>query len=253
MTFRELDDWLRSLLRFELTDAVDPSPNGIQVARRNQEVGRVAFSVDASLESFRRAVQWKADILLTHHGIFWGGPTRLDGVLYERVRILMENDLALYAIHLPLDMHPDVGNNAGIARHLDLQSLEPFGVYKGVTVGVKGTLPSPLSVQEIAEKLTGTDAASARFLPFGPEQVRTVGIVSGSTAGDCRQAIREGLDLYITGETSHEIYHDCLEAGIHAIFAGHYFSETFGVRLLRDAIARQTGLETQFIDLPTGM
>jgi dinuclear metal center YbgI/SA1388 family protein len=252
MTLRDLDCWLCRLLRPELTEAIDPGWNGVQVSRRGEEIRRVAFAVDASLESFRRAAQWGAELLFVHHGIFWSRPFRLEGALYERVRFLMEKDIALYAAHLPLDMHPEVGNNAGIARELQLTEVQPFGAYKGVKVGCKGVLPAALGLDEIARKL-GAGAAGMRSLPFGPEKIRTVGIVSGGPPNEMREAAAEGLDLYITGESSHALYHDCLEAGIHAIFAGHYYTETFGVRLLSERLAAETGLETRYLDVPTGL
>jgi dinuclear metal center YbgI/SA1388 family protein len=253
MKLKDLDTWLRDLLHFELTQAIDPSQNGIQVSRNSQEVTKVAFAVDASREAFRRAAQWGADMLLVHHGIFWGAPVRLDGTLYQRVRLLVEKDIALFAAHLPLDMHPEVGNNIAIARHLGLEEIEPFGEYKGVKVGFKGVLPSPMTVEEVAGRLTGGDSTAVRSFPFGPKEVRSVGIVSGGAPFESQQAVREGLDLYVTGEPAHGIYHDCLEAGIHVIFAGHYFTETFGVRLLCEKLARETGLETHYLDLPTGL
>jgi dinuclear metal center YbgI/SA1388 family protein len=253
MTLTELDRWLRDLLRFDLSESVDAGRNGVQVARRKQEVNKIAFAVDASRETARRAAEWGADVLFVHHGLFWDQPLVLAGTLYERVRMLMESDIALYAVHLPLDMHPEVGNNAGIARHLELREIEPFGDHRGVKIGCKGSLGQPMRLEEIVRRLTGSDATAARSLPFGPEMVRRIGIVSGDAVKDVRQAIREGLDLFITGEASHTVYHDCLEAGIHAIFAGHYYTETFGVRLLREKTARETGLETKYLDLPTGL
>jgi dinuclear metal center YbgI/SA1388 family protein len=253
MTFKKLDRWLRDLLRFELTEAIDSSRNGIQVSRRNQDVRKVAFAVDASREAFKRAALGGADVLFVHHGIFWDRPLRLDGALYERVRFLMENDLALYAAHLPLDMHPEVGNNIGIARHLGLTRIEPFGEYKGCKIGFKGVLPIPLPLDQVVHKLTGGDSTTVRTLPFGPETVRSVGILSGGAPYDSRQAIQEGLDLYVTGEAAHGIYHDCLEAGIHVIFAGHYLTETFGIRLLSKRLAGETGVEIQYLDVPTGL
>ncbi len=253
MTLKDFDAWMRALLHFEAAGDADPGLNGIQVSCSAKEITRAAFCVDACREAVRRAAAFKADVLVAHHGLFWGRRAPVTGVLYGRIRQLMEADMALYAVHLPLDMHPEVGNNAGIARHLGLTDIVPFGPYKGAVVGVKGRLPSPLTVQEIASRLLGGEAASARFLPFGPPSISTVGIVSGGGADNAADAINEGLDLFITGEVSHQLYHDCLEAGIHVIFAGHYYSETFGIRLLRDAFSRDTGIETRFIDLPTGM
>jgi dinuclear metal center YbgI/SA1388 family protein len=250
MTLRELDRWLSSFLRFELTDGIDSSQNGIQVGRRAPEVRKAAFAVDTSQESIRRAAQWGADLLLVHHGFLWDRPVRLDGAMHERVRLLMEADMALYAAHLPLDMHPEVGNNAGIARALGLEGVEPFGAYRGVKLGCKGSFPSPAIMDEVLRML---GISEARCLPFGPERIRTAGIVSGGAAADVRQAVAEGLDLFITGEPAHAVYHDCLEAGIHAIFAGHYHTETYGVRLLCARVAAETGLETRYFDVPTGL
>jgi dinuclear metal center YbgI/SA1388 family protein len=252
MTLRELDGWLSGLLSVREIEAIDPSRNGIQVGRRTAEVRKVAFAVDASRESFRRASQWGADVLFVHHGLFWDRPVRLDGTLYERVRALVESDMALYASHLPLDVHPEVGNNAGLARHLGLTEIRSFGAYKGVKIGCKGLLASPLSLEEVL-RLLGAGATGVRSLPFGPEKIRSVGIVSGGAPYEALQAAAEGLDLFITGEGAHGVYHDCLEAGIHAIFAGHYYTETFGVRLLCEKLAAETGLETRYLEVPTGL
>ena len=253
MTLVELDRWFRALLDMEKAEAADSSRNGIQVSRRNADVKKTAFAVDACLETIRRAAEWGADVLMVHHGIIWNLPARLTGAFYERVRLLMEKDIALYAAHIPLDMNPEVGNNIAIARHLGLSGITPFGVYKGLTVGFKGTLPDPLDLDGLIRKLTGKDSTSVRFLPFGPDSIRTVGIVSGGGSEDVSQAIQEGLDAFITGEPSHRIYHDCLESKIHAIFAGHYATETFGVRLLAERLARETGIDTRYIDVPTGL
>ncbi len=234
---------------------MDASHNGIQVARRNPEVRKMAFAVDACREAFQRAAQWGADVLFTHHGILWDGdrPIRLDGLLYDRVRFLMEKDLALYAVHLPLDMHPEVGNNIGIARQLGLENIEPFAACRDLKIGFKGVFPSPMPLEQVIRKLTGADATATRSFPFGPDLVRSVGIAAGAAPRACREAIEEGLDLFITGEPAHEIYYDCLESRIHAIFAGHYWTETFGVRFLCAKLAQETGVETLFIDLPTGV
>ena len=161
--------------------------------------------------------------------------------------------MALYAVHLPLDMHPDVGNNIEIARLLGLESVQPFGEHGGIKVGFKGVLPSTAGVEELVRRLTGKDATAAKILPFGPQAIRTVGIVSGGAPTDVHQAIAEGLDAFVTGEPAHGIYADSLEAKINVICAGHYFTETFGVRRVGEKLAGEAGLQTEFLDVPTGL
>lgn len=253
MTLAGVERWLDDVLDLAAVAAVDSSQNGIQVARRAETVTRAAFAVDASMESFRRAVEQGAQLLVVHHGILWDRPLRIVGLHYDRVRFLAEKDLALYAAHLPLDVHPEVGNNAGIARQLGLGDIRPFGGYRGTTLGFKGTLPAPVPLEDVVARLSARQGEPVRTLPFGPGMVRTVGIISGDAPWGAAQASAEGLDLFVTGEPAHEIYHHCLEHHIHAIFAGHYHSESYGVQLLAEKLARETGLETTYLDIPTGL
>ena len=253
MTVAELDRWLSSFLDIGALEGIDSSRNGLQVGSATTEVRKVAFAVDASMESFRRAAQCGAGMLVVHHGIIWAVPERIVGPLFERVRFLAEKNIALYAAHLPLDRHPEVGNNIGIARHLGLQDIAPFGTWRGATLGCRGTLPVPMTLEQVVTLMSGRQGEQVRTLPFGAPLVRTVGIISGKAAKDVTQAISEGLDLFITGEPSHEVYHHCLEARIHVIFSGHYHTESFGVRLLADRLARETGVETTYLDIPTGL
>ena len=253
MTLTDLDRWLSEFLGLAALEGVDPSRNGLQVARRAPEMRKIAFAVDACMESFRRAAEWGADMLFVHHGLFWEEPLRITGTLYERIRFLVEHDMALYGVHIPLDMHPEVGNNIGIARLLGLVSITPFGAWKGFTIGFKGTLPSAMSVDQLASVLAGPQAGQVRTLPFGPAEVRTVGVISGGAPWEVVQATAEGLDCYITGEPAHGIYHHCLEARINGMFAGHYHTESFGVRQLAGRLRQDTGLETTYLDVPTGL
>ncbi|HUI71059.1 MAG TPA: Nif3-like dinuclear metal center hexameric protein [Spirochaetia bacterium] len=253
MTLSDLDAWFRKFLDFGTFDAIDESRNGLQVASRALQITKVAFAVDASLESFRRSVELGAQLLFVHHGILWGRQERIVGGLYDRLRTLFEGNLALYAAHLPLDQHPEVGNNIRIAHHLGLHDIEPFGAYHGVKIGYKGVLPAPATLDEVVFRLSGGQGEKVRTLPFGPETITKIGIVSGGAAWDVTQAVEEGLDLYITGEPLHAIYHHCLESRIHVIFAGHYQSESFGVKSLGQRLARETGLETEYVDIPTGL
>lgn len=253
MTLKDLDRWFSRFLDLAAVAAIDRSRNGLQVARRRADVRRVAFAVDASLEAFRRAADWGADALFVHHGLFWSEPVCLTGSTYERVRLLVERDLALFAAHFPLDIHPEVGNNAGIARRLGLVDVEPFGLHRGVKIGCKGRLPEPLPLGSIAELLAEGQSEPVRTLAFGPAVVRTVGIVSGGAPLDVEQAVAEGLDAFVTGEPAHQVYHFCLEERIDAFFAGHYRTESYGVKALAERLARDTGLETTWLDVPTGL
>lgn len=253
MTLSDLDNWLSTFLDISALQAIDSSQNGLQVGSAATEVRKVAFAVDASMESFRRAAEAGADMLLVHHGVLWDRPVRITGAFYERLRFLVEHSLALYAVHLPLDLHPEVGNNIGIARQLGLTDIQPFCSYRGLKIGFKGVLSAPARLEEIVMRLGGRQGEQVRTLPFGPPKIRSIGIVSGDVPREFTQAVAEGLDLFITGESAHEIYHHCLESRIHVIFAGHYHSESFGVQLLADRLARETGVETTYLDIPTGL
>lgn len=253
MRMGEFDRLIRELLALEAAGTGDVALNGLQVTNSREEVNRAAFAVDACLESIRRAAQWKADLLFVHHGLFWGQPLALTAGHYQRIRELLSMDCALYAVHLPLDMHPELGNNAGLARRLGLRDLEPFGQYKGQKIGWKGELPEEKSLEEVAALAFGGRRAALGLLPFGPEAIRRVGIVSGGAADEALQAIEEKLDLFITGEASHTVYHACLEGRINVIFGGHYLTEVWGVKLLSEKLQAESGLEAVFLDIPTGL
>lgn len=253
MLLKDFDEMIRELLDIERIDPLDISLNGLQVSRSNKDLKKAAFAVDASMESFKRSVTLNADILFVHHGLFWGKPYRITGSLYKRVQFLIKNDLALYGVHLPLDMHPEIGNNAGIAHKLKLENVEPFGDYHGLKIGCKGILPSAKTLDDIVYSIPGRAAEPLAKLKFGPSEIRTIGIVSGGAPEIASQAIAENLDLYITGDVSHTIYHEAMEGKINILFAGHYATETWGVKLLMKKIETETDLNTVFIDIPTGL
>jgi dinuclear metal center YbgI/SA1388 family protein len=252
MRIEDFDHYIKELLAIEQLSGIDSSLNGLQVSRNNPLINNIAFAVDASAESFQRAVAWGAELLFCHHGIFFGKTRPVTGILYSRIQYLIENQLALYAVHMPLDLHPELGNNAGIAGLLKLKNRETFGLYHGIKMGIKGTLPKEASLNQISNLLGKNKPLPPRILAFGKEKIKTVGIVSGGAANNVRDAIEEKLDLYITGEASHTIYHECAEAGINVIFAGHYLSEVWGVHSVQRKIAAETKLKNCFIDIPTG-
>lgn len=253
MRLREVDLHIRSILDIDGMAAIDRSLNGVQVGDLDGEVGRAAFAVDAALETIRRAAEWGADLLFVHHGLFWGSDVPITGDHYNRIKLLLDDGVALYAAHLPLDKHAELGNNAQMAAALGLDSVAPFGEYKGTTIGVQGTLPTPTGIESLAATLFGSPDAPIAMLPFGPEANQTVAIVSGGAPHQVDEAIAAGVDCYVTGDASHVIYHRCLEAGINVIFGGHYLTETWGPQAMMRRLQSDIRLETTFIDLPTGL
>lgn len=253
MRLYELDRYFRDLMEIDALTNVDSSLNGVQIGDLDAEINRVAFAVDACMESFTRAVSFKADLLVVHHGLFWGSVIPVTKSHFRRLQYLITNKCALYASHLPLDMHPEFGNNAGLAALLDLKDIEPFGTYHGIDIGLKGTLDPPLDTNSVVEKLGFDRDNCAAVLPFGREESSTVGVVSGGAISQVQQVIDGDLDLFVTGEMGHSFYHLCLEEKVNLICGGHYQSETSGVSLLMDKVKAETGLETAFIDIPTGL
>jgi dinuclear metal center YbgI/SA1388 family protein len=253
MKLGDLDDYLQETLRIREFDRADTALNGLQVGRKGSEIRRVACAVDACMETFRRSVEAGADLLFVHHGLFWGADMPLRRSHLQRIRYLLDNDLALYAVHLPLDAHPIHGNNARIASRLGMLETAPFGNYHGVQIGCSGRLPDPLSIDEVLVALKFDVEACAALLPLGVERSSTVGIVSGGATREVEQAVEARLDLYVTGDTSHMMYHCCLEESINLLCAGHYQTETFGVTAIAELLQSTTDLETTFIDVPTGL
>ena len=253
MNLNDLDRYFRNLLPIDQFASSDSSQNGFQLDRSSKTVARVAFAVDACLETAKRAGEWGADVLVVHHGLLWGKSLPVTGVHGNRIREFLSHDLALYAIHLPLDQHGEVGNNAVLASRLGLENIEPFGEHHGMHIGWKGNLSAGMTIDGIQQRLFGVSADISGVLPFGPSPIRSVGIVSGGASWDVLEAIDQDLDLFITGEPAHSVYHHCLEAGINVLFAGHYQTETWGVEALSRRCASDLGLETTFVDLPTGL
>lgn len=255
MTLKEFNDYLNSFLKKEDFPG-DPSLNGIQIQNAEPElkqIKKVAFAVDACQESAKIAAENNADVLVVHHGLFWGGCETITDSFYKRVSTFIKNDLALVAYHLPLDGNNPYGNNFGMAEMLKLKNVEAFGTWRGMWIGAKGEFENPLSAEklgELAGKITNT---KCKVLPFGKGQIKTVGIISGGGSEDVEQAVEQGLDAYITGEFAHEQYHYAKEMGINVIAGGHYGTEIIGVSLLKDKIEKELGLETLFIDLPTDL
>ena len=216
------------------------------------DVTRLALAVDACQETIAGAVAAGAQMLIVHHGLFWGKVLMVVGPHRRRVQALLDGGCSLYAAHLPLDRHPEVGNNAQLARLLGLTVIGGLGEAFGLPVGVIATaaaMPRTALVARLAASLGVTPLV----LPGGPEQVQRIGIISGGAAKDVVVAATAGCDTYITGETSHSSYHDAAEYGVNVIYAGHYATETVGLKALAAHLDAQFALPSTFIDRPTGL
>ena len=252
MDCTEFVDRLDERLRTDDYADLDASANGLQVGRAAGTVDRVVLAVDAAEATIREAVDRDADALVVHHGLAWGGFDRLTGLHYDRIEPLVANDVALYVSHLPLDGHQELGNAAGVADVLGLRNREPFGTLGPEYVGTRGTATDPHRVEELAALLDRELDTETRVLGFGPETVEDVGIVTGSGVDWIEEAADLGLDALVTGEGKQKAYHEAREAGINVVLAGHYATETFGVRALGDLIGGW-GVETAYVDHPTGL
>ncbi|NLG17498.1 MAG: Nif3-like dinuclear metal center hexameric protein [Fibrobacter sp.] len=240
--------FLDSLL--ETSKIKDHSCNGLQVEGTGQ-IKKIALAVDASMEAYRKAVELDCQMLIVHHGIIWGGIKSITGTVYSQIKYLLDNNINLYASHLPLDLHPQLGNNAGLAKLIGLTSLKPFGLYNGLEIGFEGKLVKHLSLNNLVHLLCEKLGGECTVLPFGEEKVKRIAVVSGGAAEELDQAIKKGVDCFITGEPSHPNYHAALEAGINVIYAGHYHTEKPGVQALGNAIRNRFGVPTLFTDIPT--
>jgi dinuclear metal center YbgI/SA1388 family protein len=232
-------------------DFQDLGPNGLQVPGGG-EVTKVVTGVSAQRALIERAVQERAELVLVHHGLFWEFlPTGLTPVLAERLRPLFKHDVALAAYHLPLDAHPEVGNNAILAERLGCERHEPFGTYRGRPIGRAGTFAGDgVPAAELFDRVRGATARVPTVFDAGTERIRRIGIVSGAGADMLPEAIALGLDAFLTGEPREHVMADVREAGIHFIAAGHYATETFGVRALGDWLAGRFGIEHVWVDIP---
>ena len=246
----------REILSF-LDELLDPGgfddygPNGLQVPGR-AEVERVVTGVSASLELFERAVAADAGLVLVHHGVFWDkAPRALSPAAAARLRMLLTAEVNLVAYHLPLDAHPEVGNNALLADGLGATAHEPFAEHAGRAIGVAARFGEDgVEAGELFSRVTEVTGRAPLVFDDGPDRVRTLGIVSGGAAGDLETAIAAGLDGFLTGEPAEPAMTTAREAGVHFIAAGHYATETFGVRRLGELLAERFGVAHQFIDVP---
>jgi dinuclear metal center YbgI/SA1388 family protein len=229
----------------------DYGPNGLQVPGPD-EVSTIATGVSAHAELFELAAGERAGLLLVHHGLFWGsGAGPIDAVLKRRLQILFDADMALAAYHLPLDAHPQLGNNALLARALEAESYVPFARHQGEPIGVLARLPGDgLAPGELFERVRAITSREPLVFDAGPDVVRSVAIVSGAGADYLAEAQAAGADALLTGEVAERTMAQAREHGLHLIAAGHYATETLGVKRLGEHLAERFGLRHVFLDVP---
>lgn len=230
----------------------DWGENGLQV-EGNAEVRRLVFAVDASLAAIQDALAFGADMLIAHHGFFWGKPLRIVGAHRRRVKTLLDSGCSLYASHLPLDRHPEVGNNAQLAALLGLSIVGEVGDAFGVPVGVVAEPADALSLDDLVARLRSAIGEPVLVLPGGEHGIRRVGIISGGAASEIAAAVAAGCDAYVTGETSHSAYHEATEQGVHVVYGGHYATETVGLKALARHLEARFELPWLFAERPTGL
>jgi dinuclear metal center YbgI/SA1388 family protein len=243
---RYLDDFLR-------VSAIGDSKlalNGLQV-ESGRDVSLIAFAVDACQAVIDETASRGADLLVVHHGLFWDGVQALTGRAYRKFGSLIRNDIAVYSAHLPLDVHPEVGNNAVLMRLLGFEVQGWWGEYEGATIGTwaDAELSRDALGKRIAEKL----GVTPKLLPGGPEKTRRIGIVTGAGGSMIAEAHAAGIDTFITGEAKHHAFFDAEELGVNVFLAGHYATETIGLRALAEHLEKRHQLKWIFIDHPTGL
>jgi dinuclear metal center YbgI/SA1388 family protein len=247
----ELTTYLDTYLN--IASIQDYGPQGLQVEADKDEIRRVALAVDVAPPVIEAAAAWDADMLLVHHGILWRAVLPLAGPLGRRVRLLLQHQINLYAAHLPLDAHPEVGNNAVLARLLQVSVDRWWCSPLGTPIGVLGTAAARPTLAQFTGAIDRELNTRSRALPYGPAVVNRVAIVSGFGADKINEAWELGADTFVTGETSHANYWSAEDYGLNVIYAGHYATETVGVNALGQHLADHFDLEVKFFDFPTAM
>ncbi|MDR2579338.1 MAG: Nif3-like dinuclear metal center hexameric protein, partial [Chitinispirillales bacterium] len=229
----------------------DGSANGLQVEGA-ENITKIGLAVDACLEAYRLAEQKGCQMVIAHHGLIWDGLRSVKGPAYKQIEFLVKSGINLYASHLPLDLHPTLGNNAQIARVLGLKNVQPFGAYKnGMHVGFEGYLSKAATVKFISEIVKKAFGGPVLSLPFGPPKIWRVAIISGGGSFALREAIEKKIDLFVTGEPSHENHHAAQEGNLNVVYGGHYHTEKPGLIALGDFLEKRFGVKTEFLDVPT--
>jgi dinuclear metal center YbgI/SA1388 family protein len=250
VSLKEIVSYCDRVLRTPEIQDYDGAANGLQV-ENDGRVSRIAATVDASLATLSLAAKAGADLVLVHHGLFWGPSHPWTGKRRQLIELLVRNNLAVYSSHLPFDVHPKLGNNVQLCQALGLKRLKPFFFEKGQHLGFKAV--SSVSREDLTARLGQALGAPVKVLPGGPSICRNIGVVTGGAGSQIKLAAREGVDTFITGEGPHWTYALAEDLGVNVLYGGHYATETFGVKALAAALSKRFRLPWQFIDYPTGL
>jgi dinuclear metal center YbgI/SA1388 family protein len=228
----------------------DGAMNGLQM-QNSGAVTRIGAAVDGSLATVKLALAAKVDLLIVHHGFFWSPSHPWTGKKYELLKLLLENDVAVYSSHLPLDAHPKLGNNARLCAELGLKNPKPFFFSHGQNIGLE--IRTKISRDELAKRLSRVIGSKPLLIPGGAGICQRIGIVTGGAGGDLKTAAEAGVDTFITGEGPHWTYALAEELGMNVFYAGHYATETFGVKALTAELSKKFKVPWTFLDHPTGL
>jgi dinuclear metal center YbgI/SA1388 family protein len=253
MATASLSDIVRhcdTLLRTSEVQDWDRAHNGLQV-ENDGRVTHIAAAVDASLATVKLAIAAKADLLIVHHGLFWSDTVPWTGKRRELQRLLIESNLAIYSSHLPLDLHPELGNNAQLAASMGFENLKPFFFEKGAHIGLQAT--AKVSREALVKRLAAATGVAPKLLPGGAAQCQRIGIVTGGAGAELKKAAAEGVDTFITGEGPHWTFALAEELGLNVLYGGHYATETFGVKALSAHLSAKYRIPWVFLDHPTGL
>ncbi len=248
-----LDDVVNFLDRELKTSAIADYPgamNGLQLTNGGR-IGRIVAAVDASLRVIEAAAEGGPGLLIVHHGMFWQGTQPVTGAFYRKLKIAMDAGLAIYSSHLPLDVHPEWGNNILLAQAVQLQNPEPFFDHKGLSIGVRGSWVGMRN--ELLGTLQTALGGPVHLCPGGPEIISKVGIITGGAGGEVAKVAACGVDSFITGEGPHWSYPLAEELGMNVFYGGHYATETSGVKVIAEVVATKFGLPWKFSAHPTGL
>ncbi len=246
----DIVDYTNEFLRIRDVGDWDNALNGLQIENSGR-VTRLGAAVDISTRVLAEAAKEKVDLLIVHHGLFWAGLQPVRNALRRQLQLAFENDIALYSAHLPLDIHPKVGNNAQLVAALGFKSVQPFLEEKGQPVGLKVRASMPRS--ELARKLRRALNGPVKLFDFGSKQTRAIGIVTGGAGSDIYRVAQEKVDTFITGEAPHWAAVAAEELGMNLLLGGHYATEVFGVKALAAHLSRRFKIPSEFIDCPTGL